>query len=136
MRYWRRRHQLDRFKQQAFDMSIFVSLRPVGFCLVAGLTLPAAVPSSHAQQAKEITITYRNKHFQPADVSAPGNTPLTLRVRNNDAEAMEFESETLHIEKIVDGKSEATINVQPLKPGKYGFFDDYHATSEGNLIVR
>jgi hypothetical protein len=49
---------------------------------------------------------------------------------------MEFESETLHVEKIVEGKSEATITLQPLKPGKYGFFDDYHATSEGALVVR
>ncbi len=112
-------------------MSIFI--RPL---LAAGLALLVAAPSAHAQQAKEITITYRNKHFQPAEVSAPGNTPLTLHVKNNDADAMEFESETLHFEKIVNGNSEATVSLQPLKPGKYGFFDDYHATSEGNLIVR
>jgi len=119
-----------------FDMSIFASLRPVGFCLAAGLGLLVALPPAQAQQAKEITITYRNKHFSPADVGAPGNTPLTLRIKNNDADPMEFESETLHFEKIVNGNSEATINLQPLKPGKYGFFDDYHASSEGNLIVR
>lgn len=117
-------------------MSIFASSRPVALCLAAGLALVVVLPPADAQQGKEITITYRNKHFSPADVSAPGNTPLTLRIKNNDADPMEFESETLHFEKIVEGKSEATINLQPLKPGKYGFFDDYHATSEGNLIVR
>ncbi len=110
--------------------------RPVTLFLAAGLALLTALPAVRAQAPKEVTITYRNKHFSPADVTVPGNTPLLLRIKNNDAEPMEFESETLHFEKIVEGKSEATINVQPLKPGKYGFFDDYHATSEGNLIVR
>ncbi len=117
-------------------MSTMASSRPVALCLAAGAALVLGLPAAQAQQAKEITITYRNKHFSPADVSAPGNTPLTLRIKNNDADPMEFESETLHFEKIVNGNSEATISVQPLKPGKYGFFDDYHATSEGNLIVR
>lgn len=114
----------------------FNRMRNALFLVMGMLALSLLSPEARAQQAKEVTITYRNKHFQPAEVSAPGNTPLTLRIRNTDAEAMEFESETLHVEKIVEGKSEATITLQPLKPGKYGFFDDYHATSEGVLAVR
>ena len=114
----------------------FNRLRNALFVVVGMLALSLLLPEARAQQAKEVIITYRNKHFQPAEVSAPGNTQLTLRIRNTDAEAMEFESETLHVEKIVEGKSEATITLQPLKPGKYGFFDDYHATSEGVLAVK
>ena len=113
-----------------------VSHRAVQFLLATGLALLVVPPGARAQQAREVVITYRNKHFQPAEVNAPQNTQLILRIKNNDAEPMEFESETLHIEKIVNGKSEATIPVQPLKPGKYGFFDDYNATSEGVLTVR
>jgi Cupredoxin-like domain len=117
-------------------MSISASSRPVGICLAAGLGLLVLLPAAHAQAPKEITITYRNKHFSPAEVSAPGNTPLVIRIKNNDPDPMEFESETLHFEQIINGKDEATIKLQPLKPGKYGFFDDDHATSEGNLIVK
>ena len=117
-------------------MLSFNRLRNALFLVVGMLALSLLLAEARAQQAKEVTITYRNKHFQPAEVSAPGNTQLTLRIRNTDAEAMEFESETLHVEKIVEGKSEATITLQPLKPGKYGFFDDYHPTSEGVLTVR
>ena len=114
-----------------FDRLRYALLIPVGI-----VTLSVLLPEARAQQAKEVIITYRNKHFQPAEVSAPGNTQLTLRIRNADAEALEFESETLHVEKVVEGKSEATITLQPLKPGRYGFFDDYHATSEGVLVVK
>ena len=117
-------------------MAMSAGMRFVSACFACAAALLVVVPAARAQQAKEITITYRNKHFQPAEVSAPGNTPLTLRVKNADADAMEFESETLHIEKVVDGKSEATISLQPLKPGKYGFFDDMHAASEFNLNVK
>jgi len=120
-----------RFVMLSFQRLRYVLLIPVGMVALALL-----VPEVRAQQAREITITYRNKHFQPAEVSAPANTQLTIRIRNADAEAMEFESETLHVEKIVEGKSEATITLQPLKPGKYGFFDDYHAKSEGVLVIR
>jgi Cupredoxin-like domain len=117
-------------------MLTFDRLRYVVFVVAGMLALTLLLPEARAQQVKEVVVTYRNKHFQPAEVSAPGNTQLTLRIRNTDAEAMEFESETLHVEKIVEGKSEATITLQPLKPGKYGFFDDYHATSEGVLAVK
>ena len=116
-------------------MSIVDGVRSIRLFVCVAAFLVVA-PQVNAQQAREIVITYHNKHFQPAEVSAPANTPLTLRVKNTDADAMEFESETLHVEKVVEGKSEATISLPPLKAGKYGFFDDMHATSEGNLMVR
>ena len=49
---------------------------------------------------------------------------------------MEFESTSLRVEKVVTGNGEGTINVRPLAPGSYEFFDDFHDTSRGTLTVQ
>jgi hypothetical protein len=49
---------------------------------------------------------------------------------------MQFESNTLHVEKVVSGNSEVLIRLQPLNPRRYEFYDDYHQESTGVLIVR
>lgn len=95
-----------------------------------------AAPAAQAQQAKDIAITYKGKQFQPAQISAPANTPLRLHVKNLDAQPMEFESTSLRVEKVVTGNGEGTINVRPLAPGRYEFFDDFNDTSRGSLTVQ
>ncbi len=100
---------------------------------IAMLVVTSAV---QAQQAKEIVITYKGKQFQPAQISAPANAALRLHVRNLDAQPMEFESTSLRVEKVVTGNGEGTINVRPLAPGNYEFFDDFNDSSRGRLTVQ
>ena len=50
--------------------------------------------------------------------------------------AMEFESKSLRVEKVVAAKSEGVINVRPLKPGRYEFYDDFNAKARGALNVQ
>src|SRR6202521_2983781 len=102
--------------------------------LCALATLQAA--PSQAQQATEIQVTYSKGQFQPSQVSAPADKPITFRVKNLDAKAMEFESTSLRVEKVVAANSEGIINVRALKPGRYEFYDDFNATARGALIVQ
>jgi cupredoxin-like protein len=111
----------------------FAAITPLAVAFAAMLVVPPAV---QAQQAKDIVITYKGKQFQPAQVAAPANTPLRLRVKNLDAQPMEFESTSLRVEKVVTGNGEGTINVRPLAPGSYEFFDDFNDTSRGTLTVQ
>jgi len=50
----------------------------------------------------------------------------------------EFESKTLHVEKVVAGNTDATINVRAQKPGRYEFFfDEYNEkVARGALVVK
>jgi hypothetical protein len=109
-----------------------------GIALLAAafITMLVLAPAAHAQQAREIVITYKGKQFQPAQVSAPANTALRLRVKNLDAQPMEFESTSLRVEKVVTGNGEGTINVRPLAPGSYEFFDDFNDKARGTLTVQ
>ena len=101
-------------------------------CAVAAL----AVSPSRAQQVTEIRLTYSGGQFQPAQVSAPADKPITFRVKNADAKAMEFESKSLRVEKVITGNGEGLINIRPLQPGRYEFFDDFNDKSRGSLNVR
>jgi heme/copper-type cytochrome/quinol oxidase subunit 2 len=107
--------------------------------VVAAIILGAAglVSVAHAQQATEIQITHKDKKFQPTEISAPADTPIVLRVKNQDAKAIEFESKTLRVEKVIAANGEATINVRPQKAGRYEFFDEFNEkNARGALVVK
>jgi hypothetical protein len=101
-------------------------------CAIA--MLPVSV--SQAQQATEVQVTYSNGQFQPSELRAPADKPIAVRVKNLDAKAMEFESKSLRVEKVVAAKSEGIINVRALKPGRYEFYDDFNEKARGALVVQ
>jgi hypothetical protein len=94
------------------------------------------VSPSQAQQATEIRLTYSQGQFQPSQVSAPADRPITFRIKNLDAKAMEFESASLRVEKVVAAGSEGIVNVRALKPGRYEFYDDFNDKARGALTVQ
>ena len=91
---------------------------------------------SQAQQATEIRLTYSKGQFQPSQVSAPADKPIAFRIKNLDAKAMEFESSSLRVEKVVAAGSEGIVNVRALKPGRYEFYDDFNDKARGALNVQ
>jgi hypothetical protein len=101
-------------------------------CTIAVLPLSPSL----AQQAAEVQLTYSNGQFQPTELRAPADKPIALRVKNLDGKAMEFESKSLRVEKVVAAKSEGVINVRALKPGRYEFYDDFNEKARGALIVQ
>ena len=92
---------------------------------------------SRAQEAAaEVAISVKDHHFQPGEIRAPANRPLTIRVKNLDTAAMEFESVSLRVEKVVAAGGEGAVHVRPLAPGRYEFFDDFHQETRGTLVVQ
>jgi hypothetical protein len=105
--------------------------------LAAAALVAITVGAAVAQSATEIQLSYKDKKFDPAEISAPANTPIVIKLKNLDAKAMEFESKTLKVEKVVAGSSDATINVRAQKPGRYEFFDEYNEkVARGALVVK
>ena len=107
--------------------------------LVAAVALAsiAVAGAAKAQSATEIQLSYKDKKFDPAEVSAPANTPIVIKFRNLDKDAMELESDSLKIEKVVAAGKDATIKVKSQKPGRYEFFDEYNEkTARGALVVK
>jgi heme/copper-type cytochrome/quinol oxidase subunit 2 len=100
------------------------------------LALGATATEVGAQESVTVQISVKNHRFEPAEIRAPANKPIVLRVKNLDTTPMEFESVSLRVEKVVTAGSEGVINLRPLQPGQYNFFDDFHQQTAGVLIVQ
>jgi hypothetical protein len=118
-------------------MSLSRMLSKATLFAAASLFSVAVTGPANAQSATEIQLSYKDKKFDPAEISAPANTSIVIKLKNLDAKAMEFESKTLKVEKVVAGSSDATINVRAQKPGRYEFFDEYNEkVARGALVVK
>lgn len=89
-----------------------------------------------AQEAANVSVSVKNHRFVPAEVQAPANVPIMLRIKNLDPTPMEFESVTMRVEKVVTGNGEGVIRLRPLSPGRYNFFDDFNPNANGVLVVK
>lgn len=105
--------------------------------LAATLALAAAfVTPAAAQQLAEFQLTHADGGFQPAELAVPANKAITLRVKNAGAKAIEFESKTLHVEKVIAAGTEAVVNVKALKPGRYEYFDEFNEKARGAVVAK
>jgi len=87
-------------------------------------------------QDTTLQLTVENGQFSPAELKAPANKPLVIVIKNNGAKAMEFESVSLRVEKVVAAKSQGSVRVRALSPGRYEFFDDFNKSTKGTLVVQ
>lgn len=113
-----------------------LSKRAIIALLLLLALLPAGISLSWAQQAANLTVTVKNHKFQPSELRAPANVPINIRVKNLDFSRMEFESDSLHAEKVIGGNSEAVVQIKPQAPGKYDFYDDFNQQATGSLVLR
>jgi plastocyanin len=107
-----------------------VAALALGFLFLSGSGFSARAESVN------VSISIKDQKFDPPEPHAPANQPITLVVKNLDQTPVEFESKPLKVEKMVVGGGEITLQVRPLAPGRYRFFDDFHPNAtEGVLIV-
>ncbi|HEX7969700.1 MAG TPA: cupredoxin domain-containing protein [Stellaceae bacterium] len=103
--------------------------------LAAGLLLPAL--SLARAEDPSFPITIKDHRFEPAELQVPAGVKVKLVIRNSDPTPEEFESRTLHREKVIPGGGEGTVFVGPLGAGTYDFFGDFNPkTAQGRLIAK
>jgi len=98
------------------------------------LMLAAAMPALADDPV--VTITLKDHQFVPAEVPVPAGVRVQLLVKNEQDVTAEFESNSLHREKIVTAGGQITVFVGPLDPGGYEFFDDFHNATRGHLVAK
>lgn len=100
------------------------------------LLFALCVPVFAAAAVTEINLTIKDHRFTPAEVKVPAGQKVKLIVDNQDPTPEEFESHELNREKVIAGKSKATIFIGPLKPGRYPFIGEFNeATATGAVIA-
>jgi hypothetical protein len=96
----------------------------------------AALTAGGAAQAQEaLTITIKNHKFEPAELKVPANKRISLTVINDDPTPEEFESKVLKVEKVIAGKSKATVQFGPLKPGSYKFEGEFNSKTAQGVVI-
>jgi hypothetical protein len=120
-----------------FATRYFASLRPLWIAvLLIGSGLILCSNAVRAQDRATIAIAVKDHRFAPAEIRAPANRPLAIEVKNLDSAPMEFESVSLRVEKVIAPGGVGTVNVRPLAPGRYEFFDDFHPNTRGALTIQ
>lgn len=113
-------------------MTKAAALALLAFCAAA----PAVALAQPTTTTPQIAIALRDHQFVPAEVPAPAGVKIELLVHNEQTMTAEFESNSLHREKVVTPGATISVFVGPLDPGSYEFFDDFHNTTRGHLVVR
>ncbi len=86
--------------------------------------------------AEDYVITLKDHQFTPRNLVLPAGQKLKVKIANQQPGAAEFESADLTREKVVQGNSEIWVNLGPLDPGTYKYFDDFHHDSSGSITVK
>jgi len=107
------------------------STRRLGAVLAAGLMLPAL-----ALAGPTAKIAIRNQAFDPDTLTIPAHQRVQVTVSNEDTMPAEFESYDAGFEQVIPGKTSLPVQVGPLDPGTYQFFNEFHPNSKGKLIVK
>ncbi|MDO9322608.1 MAG: cupredoxin domain-containing protein [Pseudomonas sp.] len=85
---------------------------------LSGVALAAPLPSYELQ--------IRDGHFTPASLQVAAGQRFKIIVHNLGQGPVEFESTPLRIEKVLSPGVRSFVVIHPLKPGSYGFFDEFH----------
>lgn len=109
-----------------------LSMRPL-VLLAFMLTVTTA---ASAADNPTFSLTIRNRAFEPGELTVPAGQKIELHVKNADAAPSEFESDTLHREKVVPAGQEVTVYIGPLRAGTYEFFDDFNPHARGHIIAQ
>ena len=104
--------------------------------LCAALLLLALALAAAAEELPVVRLSMKDGRFQPEVLKVPAHIKFKLIMNNAGATPEEFESEELHKEKVLAPGAESFLIFQPLKPGTYKFFGEFHPqTAQGRLVV-
>ena len=70
-------------------------------------------------------------HGDPASLQVAAGQRFKIIVHNLGQGPVEFESTPLRIEKVLSPGVSSFVVIHPLKPGRYGFFDEFHLDLPG-----
>jgi plastocyanin len=93
------------------------------------------VPQAWAAPSLVLQLVIKNQSFEPQTLTIPAGQQVEIMVKNGDAFPAEFESTDINREKVIPGGTTLPLYVGPLSHGSYRFFNDFHPSGTGTIIV-
>ncbi len=104
----------------------------IGFAALLTLSLAQA----RGDELPNYDLLIRDGRFIPATLEVPANIKFRLRIKNEGPGPEEFESNELKKEKVLAAGVSSFLIFQPLKPGRYKFFGEFHPeTAQGSIVA-
>jgi hypothetical protein len=104
-------------------------------CVLCWLQLSVFTAASFAGTEREYVIQILHHRFVPAELHIPKGIKVRIVLDNQDDTAEEFDSHSLNREKHVPAKSQATIFIGPLAPGRYVYESESEVSGGAALGV-
>ncbi|MEP7062683.1 MAG: cupredoxin domain-containing protein [Betaproteobacteria bacterium] len=105
--------------------------------MTLALALAAFAPAAMADDVVKFTLVARDGFFRPPNLDVPAGKRIKIEIVNDGRTPIEFESLPLKVEKVLAPGATSSVVINPLKPGEYPFFDEFHPnTSRGLIIAR
>lgn len=98
--------------------------------------LIGSAPAVMAAEMPSFAIVLHDGTIAPDRLQVPANTPFKLEISNTGGSPAEFESLSLHKERVLSAGVTASLVFRRLAPGEYDFFDDFHPGSKAVLVAR
>jgi len=90
-----------------------------------------------ADDVAKFALVARDGVFTPKGLEVPAGKRIKIEIANEGTTPMEFESLPLKVEKVLGPGAKSSVVINPLKPGSYPFFDDFHPdTSKGFIVAK
>ena len=97
--------------------------------------LAVAPGSLRAEDEAVYKIEMNDGKLTPMRLEVPAGKPFKLEVTNAGASPAEFESKSLHKEKVIAPKATTTISVKKLSAGDYDYFDENQPKAPAGVLV-
>jgi hypothetical protein len=110
-------------------------LRSLVIVSVLGLALPATAVVASAAEEPVFAIQMTDGVLTPSRLEVPAGKAFKLEVSNTGTTPAEFESKTLHKEKVIAPKGKTTFSIKRLTAGEYDFFDELQPKAAPGVIV-
>jgi Cupredoxin-like domain len=88
-----------------------------------------------AEELLVLQLVARDGKFEPLKLEVPAGRRFKIEISNEGKGPMEFESKDLKQEKVLAAGAKSSVVINPLKPGTYTFFDEYHMDAPKGQIV-
>ncbi len=117
------------------DLLAVVGSRLARVAVAFALAVVAA--GALADDVVKVRIVARDGIFTPANLEVPAGQRIKIEIVNEGRTPMEFESLPLKVEKVLGPGATSSVVINPLKPGQYPFFDEFHPdTSKGVIVAK
>lgn len=101
--------------------------------IIGGVFALSALPTF--ADDSPIPLTLKDHKFSPTEIHVRANTQAQILLTNQDSSSEEFDSSSLHVEKVVPGGQKGIVRLRPLPPGRYNFMGEFHSDTAQGVVI-